>query len=143
MAELFLVRSGAALVPVDDQSRERIARIPRGQPVKAEVKRARNLPHHRKFFGGLVTFVAERHPVFNTREKALDAIKLAVGHVHWMPHPATGELIPIPKSISFDAMEQGEFDEFYTAAVDATLAHLIPDADRDEVDTWVEHVSRL
>lgn len=143
MAELFLVRSGAALVPADDEARERIARMPRGQVVKAEVKRARNLSHHRKFFGGLVTFVAERHPVFNTREKALAAVKLAVGHVDWTPHPATGELVPIPKSISFDSMEQGEFDEFYTAAIDATLAHLIPDADRDEVDTWIEHVSRL
>lgn len=143
MAELLLIRSGAALVPADDDSRERICRMPRGQAVRAEARRIRNLAHHRKFFGGLVRFIAERHPVFNTREKALDAVKLAVGHVNWTPHPITGELIPVPKSISFDAMEQGEFDEFYMAAVDATLAHLIPDADRDEVDTWVDHVSRL
>lgn len=142
MAELLLIRTGAALVPADDDSRDRIARMPRGQAVRAEVKRMRNLAHHRKFFA-LVEFVANRHPVYDNREKALVAVKVAAGHVDFLPNPETGELVAVPRSIAFDAMEQGDFEEFYERAVQGVLDHIVPQADREEVDLWVDHVARF
>lgn len=142
MAELLLIRTGMALMGADDESRDRIAKMPRGQALRADVKRARNLALHRKFFA-LVGFVAERHPIYDTRDKALVAVKVAAGHCDFLPHPQTGELVAIPKSIAFDALEQGEFEEFYEAAVQGVLDHIIPEADREEVDLWVEHVSRF
>lgn len=75
MAELLLIRSGAALVPADDDSRERICRMPRGQAVRAEVRRTRHLPHHKKFMA-LVGFVAEHHPVYDNKDKALVALRM-------------------------------------------------------------------
>lgn len=39
MAELLLIRSGAALVPADDDSRERICRMPRGHEFGRRAKR--------------------------------------------------------------------------------------------------------
>ena len=140
MAELLLIRTGMALMGADDESRDRIAKMPRGQALKATIKRIRSLGHLRKFFK-LVTFVAQRHPVYDNKVKALDAIKLAAGHVNWTPHPVTGELIPIPKSINFEEMDQDDFDEFYENAVQGVLSHVIPEADREEVDLWVAYVS--
>ena len=142
MAELLLIRTGMALMAADDESRDRIAKMPRGQALRADVKRARNLALHRKFFA-LVGFVAERHPIYDTKDKALVAVKVAAGHCDFLPNPQTGELVAIPKSIAFDAMEQGEFEEFYEHAVQGVLDHIIPEADREEVDLWVEHVSRF
>jgi hypothetical protein len=142
VAELLLIRTGMALMAADDESRDRIAKMPRGQALRADVKRARNLALHRKFFA-LVGFVAERHPIYDTKDKALVAVKVAAGHCDFLPNPQTGELVAIPKSIAFDAMEQGEFEEFYEHAVQGVLDHIIPEADREEVDLWVEHVSRF
>jgi hypothetical protein len=142
MAELLLIRTGSALMAADEASRARISRMPIGQAVRAEVKRIRNLAHHRKFFA-LVEFVADRHPVYDNREKALVAVKVAAGHVDFLPNPETGELVAVPKSIAFDAMDQFAFDDFYERAVQGVLDHIIPQADREEVDLWVDHVARF
>lgn len=142
MAELLLIRSGAALVPADDESRDRICRMPRGQAVRAEVRRARHLAHHRKFMA-LVSFVAEHHPVYDNKDKALVAVKVAAGHVDFLPNPQTGELVAVPRSIAFHAMEQGEFEEFYEAAVRGVIEHVVPNTTREDMDRWIDHVARF
>lgn len=140
--ELYLVRNGPRLAPAHDEDLAKAFKIKPGQVVKATVKLVRNYRHHRKFMA-LVEYVAEHHPVFNTRDKALTAIKLAVGHCDFFPHPQTGELVPIPKSISFDKMDQGEFDAFYEEAVRAVLRDLTNGVSEDELDAFVEAVARF
>lgn len=103
-------------------------------------KQPRNIAHHRKFFS-LVQAVVENSEVYDTRDKALDAIKLAAGHVDWIPRPDTGELVPRPKSISFESMDQGVFDEFYENAIRGVLRFIVPKMTRMDLEQAIEMVA--
>jgi len=46
-----------------------------------------------------------------------DWLKVGAGHVDWYPGPK-GAVMPVPKSIAYDAMEQTEFEAYHQAAVD-------------------------
>lgn len=133
MGMMHVMRVGGALKPCHPEDAELLAKMKEGRPYRLEYTQTRSLPHMRKF-GALLGMVAETHPVYSTRPKALTAIKIAVGHVDWVPHPDTGELLPIPKSISFARMDQAQFDNFYADAVEAVIAHLLPEMTRGMVD---------
>lgn len=140
MTTIVLEKRGEVLVPADADGREVIANWKTGQGVRAEVHRIRNVAHHRKFFA-LVRVVAEYSNTYDNTEKALVAIKIATGHVNWQPNPLTGELLPIPKSISFGSMDQDAFNAFYSRAIDAVLQNLLPTMTRGSLERAVEDVA--
>lgn len=133
MGMMHVMRSGGALKPCHPEDAELLSKMKESQPYRLEYTQTRSLPHMRKF-GALLGMVSEHHPVYSTRAKALIAIKLAAGHCEWVPSPETGELLPIPKSISFARMGQDEFDRFYFDAVNAVITHLLPDMTSGMVD---------
>lgn len=130
---------GGMLVPCDEPSREVVARWKLGQGVTATVRRFRNLQHHRKFFA-LLTVIAENSDTFDNTDKALAGVKLAAGHVDWIPHPATGELVPVPRSISFASMDQSGFDLFWDRALSAVIKHILPAMNRVSLDRAIDAV---
>lgn len=142
MAELHVIRRGLTLRPAFDEDAELMIRLREGKAYTLTYKRARDLTRHRRFFA-LVTLVAERHPVFDNKEKALIAVKLAAGHCDFFPHPQTGELIPLPKSIAFDQLDEDAFQSFYQDAVQGILDHLALDLSREQIDQFVDEVCRF
>ena len=50
MAEIYLIRQGKALLPVNDSDAEAIQKLKHGTIYKAEVTAPRNLKRHRRFF---------------------------------------------------------------------------------------------
>lgn len=124
-----------------ERMRARLKKMRPGDSMILSCKQPRNIKHHRKLFS-LVRAVVENSEVYETEEMALDAIKLAAGHVDWIPHPQTGELVPRPKSISFEAMDQVIFDEFYENAIRGVLRWIVPQMTRMDLDQAVEMVAR-
>ncbi len=69
-------------------------------------------------------------------EKALVAVKLCTGYADPLIHPATGEVLMIPRSIAFENLGQEDFERFYEAALAAVSSHIVPHLrpeDRDRV----------
>lgn len=97
----------------------------------------RNGPHHRKGMA-LLHLIAENSETWNTTEKALIAVKLVVGHFDLVADPKTGEISQIPRSISFDAMDQESFEIFYSQAIDGILQHILPTIDRKTMDRLLD-----
>lgn len=122
-----------------EKMRAKVKRLPAGDHMILSYRVNRSLPHHRKFFS-LVQAVVENSEIYDTRDKALDAIKIAAGHVDWIPNPTTGELVPVPKSISFEKMDQVVFDSFYEAAVRGTLRWIVPHMTGMDLDRAIEMV---
>ncbi len=126
---LVTAAADGTLVPYFDSGREWVKTL-QGEFVVRLVKQ-RNLAHHRKFFS-LVNLVAQNHPVWNDKARALAAIKVAAGHCDFLP-TGDGDGVAIPRSISFDRMDQDSFDEFYQNAVDAVVERLFPGVERSEL----------
>ncbi len=129
--------------PVDQDAwakfRRRLETMKPGTWVRMEWARPRNGQHHRKLFA-LLQLVAENSETYDTPEKALVAVKLVTGHAEPFIDPATGELMQLPKSIAYDAMDQDEFDRFYELAIDGVLRHILPGMDEATAERLLEMI---
>ena len=141
-----LIKTQAGLrgsTPDDQQAwakfRRKLETMKPGAFMRFEWSSPRNGAHHRKFFA-LLQLIIENSETFNTTEKALVAVKLAAGHFDLMAHPLTGEIVQIPKSISFEGMGQEDFDTFYTGAVDAVLQSILPQLDREKAEKLLDMI---
>lgn len=119
--------------------RRRLETMKPGTWLRMEWARPRNGPHHRKLFA-LLSLVAENSETYDTTEKALVAVKLVSGYCDPFIDPTTGELMQIPQSVSFDAMDQDAFDKFYSAAIDGVLRHILPQFNQAQADRLLEMI---
>lgn len=119
--------------------RRKLETMKPGTWLRFEWSRPRNGKHHRKMFA-LLQVIAENSEVYDTAEKALVAVKLCVGHFDLMADPETGEMVKVPLSISYEAMDQDRFDQFYSQAVDAVIQHILPQMDAQTVDRLIDMV---
>jgi hypothetical protein len=61
--------------------------------------------------------------------------------VEWIETLASAqETYYIPKSIAFNRMDQGEFNEFYDRCLDVIAQHFLPGVTRDELRQQVEEL---
>lgn len=116
MTEFWCKREGDALFPADDESVEEMSRIPRGVLVHVTVRQPRNGRQHRLWWL-LVHRIADA--VGCDPEVLADHIKVRVGHVRTVHTP--GGTYHYPASISFAAMDQTEFDRFFSRCVDVIV----------------------
>ena len=142
----ILIKTPAGLrgsTPADQSAwakfRRRLETMRPGAYLRFEWSTPRNGAHHRKFFA-LLQLIAENSETYNTTEKALVGVKLAAGLFDLMAHPVTGEIIQVPRSVSFEAMGQEDFEAFYTNAIDAVLQHILPHLDREKADRLLDMI---
>lgn len=119
--------------------RRRLETMKTGKWLRIEATSPRNGKHHRKLMA-LLQLVSENSETYNTVERALVAVKLVVGHFEPAVHPQTGELIQVPKSISYESMDQDAFETFYSAALDGVLQHILPTMDRETAEHLLDMV---
>lgn len=136
--EVWLQRRMNHLVPANAQSEKLLAKLPTDRWVKAKVTNPRNLKHLRKYFALLDAVFPHQTmwPTFNKfRAKFEEALGLGEYHIN-----GRGERYFEPDSISFAAMDQTEFDEFYARAVELILTRIIPNADSADLDREVNEI---
>lgn len=119
--------------------RRKLETMTPGKWLRFEWSTPRNGPHHRKMMA-LFQLVTENSETYNTVERVLTAVKVIVGHFETLPDPRTGELVTVPKSIAFDAMDQEDFEKFYSAALDGILQHILPTMPRETADMLLDHI---
>lgn len=134
------MRRGFALVPCTDEDREAIMGLQAGKAYGFDFKLVRNYQFHKKFFA-LVDVVVQYHEAFDNTDKALEAVKIAAGHVDWLPNPTTGELYPRTRSISFAKMDELAFRKFYSNSIDGILKHILPQLDAQAIERAVDEVA--
>ena len=149
---------GGHLRPATDEALAWVRRMNPGNIIECDVVRPRSQQHHRLFFA-LLKIVSDNHPDGASVDMLLDIIKLGVGHTTLvkLPQRVLGRIIAqlmpwlkqfipssylditlrgdvyyaVPKSISFAAMDEDEFGEFFNKAVDYIIAEILPGIDKD------------
>ena len=122
-----------------DQLKSKIKGMVDGDVIRLEWATPRNPKHHRKFFA-LVNLITRNSEIYRTVEQALVAIKLASGHLDPVIDPRTGEIIQIPRSISYDAMSQEDFEAFFNSALDGIVEHILTHLDRDQAEEIIQTI---
>lgn len=136
MTTITLTRTLTGLVPADDESRKRLARVPSGDTRQYEYRERRNGAMHRRYWA-LCGLVSQNVEGYNSAEQVSDHIKILAGHCTPIASKATGEVYLIPKSISFANMDQGGFDDFWSRAVKAVCGHLLPGVTEAEIENEI------
>jgi hypothetical protein len=113
---VYLLRTVAGLEAQDDQGKGVLRRIKVGEVVQCDITKPRNLAHHRKFWA-LLNTVWECAGDWSSPYAILIELKVRLGHVQKVVIRETGEIVSVPRSISFAAMDQTEFDAFYEKAL--------------------------
>lgn len=119
--------------------RRRLETFKPGSWLRVEFTRPREIRSHNKFWA-LVALITENSEVYDTKTKAIVAIKLVTGHFDLMADPMTGEILRIPKSISFEEMDQEAFEVFYPLAIDAVLQHILPQLDKHKAEYLLDMI---
>lgn len=127
-----------ALRPADEAGQEALRKLGNGELVTVEVRKSRNIRHHRLFWA-LMTIVhqnldGDRYP---TVEDLTAAVKIAVGLRTRIELPS-GEIGFIPGSIAFNKMDQTAFSEFYNRVCDLIAKHFLPGIDSEALKDEVE-----
>lgn len=108
-------KRGTTLATVDDEGCALLSKIRDGRDVIVEVKQSRNTRHHRLLFA-LLNLCVEQLAAFDTVELALVAVKIGTGHFDTFIDKETEKTFYVPRSISFEAMDQSTFARFFDDA---------------------------
>ncbi len=133
MPKLVLRKHLGSLRPADEQSEDWLRKIANGECIMVEARKPRNIQHHRKLFA-LLKLVCDNVEQPITPKMLLGVIKLRTGYCD-IVKTAKGEIL-LPKSISFESLDQHGFDEFYNAAVHFIIQEILP-VSRDELENEV------
>lgn len=94
----------------------RLLKLEPGEVVHLITRQERIGWYHRKHMA-LENRLFDEQERFDNFERFRDWLKIGAGHVEWAPGP-NGGIVPLPKSISYPKMEQGEFENFHAAVVE-------------------------
>jgi hypothetical protein len=136
--DVLLVREGTKLAAADPISAELIAGIKHRETITATIRRQRNPKHHRMWWA-LVGAIYPHQSVYATAQELNTAIKIAVGH---FDSGKTIDGIPwvSPRSISYAAMDQNAFSEFFDRAVEIVLTRIVPNLEREDLEAQIQEI---
>jgi len=135
----FLARKGLGhLAPVDAAGEDALRKIKMDALVTIEVKRPRNGKHHRLYWA-LIGVVFQNQERYETPELIHSALKLATGHYDLVKSPS-GKEYRIPKSTSFEAMDQSAFSAYYERVCDVIARDFLPGVSVDDIKAEVEQM---
>lgn len=132
-------------VPASEMDAEEFGRLAFGAIYTAEFRKMRNYEFHKKFFAllgiafdNMADSVKEQCNI-HTMDGMLVHLKVTLGHYELMV-AFDGTPIYEPKSISFAAMDQFEFEKFYSRTLDVVIGRYTVGMDRERMEQMVNRV---
>lgn len=104
-----------------DSDYEKAKKIKAGEPYEFEYKQLRNVRFHRKFFA-LMNLLFQNQELYKNLDHLRKDLTVEAGYYDLRVN-IHGEEIKEAKSISFAAMSEDEFSEFYNAVLDTIVKY--------------------
>jgi hypothetical protein len=109
--EIFLTKTLNGLAASDEEGKQALKRWKVGETLKCSVKKPRCYTNHKRYFG-LLTLTFENQDKYTSFEHFRKAVQIAAGHVDELI-TLDGEVVLIPKSIAYDALDEMEFGKVF------------------------------
>lgn len=124
--KLLVINTPRGLVPLGDDDYDEKKKLKLGQTYSVEIKIARNVDFHRKYFA-LISYAWEflneqETTAFVTKEGFRKSIEVAAGHYEPQYNLVTQSYDHVPKSISFGKMDNAEFSDLYQRVKDVIFS---------------------
>lgn len=152
MTSIVLTKAaGGAMVPVDQQGIDYLAKLKMGAGVTVEIKRHNNVAFHRKIFA-LANYAfdcwepGEHEYKGQQIEKQFDQFRddlTILAGFYESRIRIDGTIRFVPKSWSFAAMDDEEKERLYNGIINAVLKHILKNTDRADLDRVVDELIRF
>lgn len=124
--KILVINTPRGLVPMYDDDYEEKKKLKLGQTYWAEFRAARNVDFHEKYFV-LIAYAWEHlteaeSATFITKDGFRKSVEMAAGHYSLQYDLTTQSYVHVPKSISFDKMDNFEFSDLYSRVKDVIFA---------------------
>ena len=136
--DIYLIKdSYNRFIPAFGSDYDVAAKIKQGDTVKASITKPRNYQFHKKYFAFLDclhrSMNEELSQVYPTVENLRYVIMILIGHLDIIILP-DGTQHQKPKSISFAALDDIEFEKVYSASLDVALKYFLPDISKEDFE---------
>ena len=142
MASLLVVKSLGALRPADEAGEAVLRTLAQGELIEITLRRPRNVKFHRLFWAlaSLVWEQMDNLDDYPDVEDLVTELKIITGHYTKRFIHIEGKrwTVLTPKSISFSAMEQPAFEEFFERCCDWIVANVLPGVTQEELRNELE-----
>lgn len=142
MARVQVIKmAGGLLAPLDDNEAETLQGFKNGEQYEVEIKRYRNPAFHRKVFA-FFKFCFEHWAVDKTEWKYFDERKqfdtfrkhlTVLAGFKEISYTLDGSFRVEAQSLSYGNMEQDEFEQCYSALINAALKHVFDNTTDENV----------
>ena len=144
MAQFLAVRKLKALYPADEAGEAILRTLAQGELVEITLRRPRNIKHHRLFWAlaSLCWEQIDNRDDYPDVEDLVTELKIVTGHYTKRFINLDGKRYTVltPKSISFAAMEQPAFEEFFERCADWIVANVLPGVTKEELRSEIEQM---
>jgi len=141
-----LVKKLSALYAYDEAGEAALRRLAPGEIVEVGLTRPRNAKFHRLFWA-LMTLVWNNieNVAYPTVEDLVTEVKIITGHYTRRDMVVDGKHYPVltPKSISFAAMDDVEFDAFFQRVCDWIAKDVLPGITQEDLKQELETMTGM
>lgn len=142
MAEIYLRRTLSGFVAADEASQDAMRTYRLNETYRANVVKPRNLTNHRRYWA-LVNLVYQNSEGYKSTDHLHQHLKILAGCCSPVVSKSTGEQYLIADSISFGAMDETQFWDFWQRCIAAVCEHILPGIEVDAVAHEVEKLCGL
>lgn len=135
--KIMVVNTLVGLVPLGDDDYEGKKKLKIGQTYSADIKVARNIDFHCKYFA-LMSYAWEllnerETEAFKSKEGFRKSVQITAGYYNPIYNIKGEEISHEPMSISFGSMDETEFSELYERVKDVIFALVGDRIDEDQI----------
>lgn len=130
--DIYVRCTTSGLVPLYDSDFENKKKLKIGEDYRVTITKPRNYQFHKLFFA-LIGMAFHNQDHYQFQEQLLIDLKLRVGHYDLQVSPE-GKDIYVPKSISFAAMDQDAFKEFYDKCLSVIRKRYLGDMSEEDIN---------
>jgi hypothetical protein len=134
MARLYLTKTLSGFIPADEPSLEVWRRFKLGESYRADIVKPRSYQHH-KLCMALLNLTYMNQDRYQNFEPFRKAVAIAAGHTEELV-TVDGEILKLPKSLSYDALDEIEFTKVFGAMM-TVCAHLLHGMGLEELEAEV------
>lgn len=137
--ELYLTNTAAGLVPMYDSDYDEKKKLKIGQAYRADIRLARNLQFHRKYFALINCaweYLDEKARKFygENRDGFRKTLEIAAGWYEPVYDLQKRDFIHAPRSISFSSMRADQFEQLYSRVKDVLFLSYLKGVDAEEFE---------
>lgn len=140
MPEIFLLKRTDGLFEPDPVYDEIAKKFGWGTALRAKTWKDRNYLYHKKFFA-FIKYVYDNQQtrIYDNQEALRAEIIMRAGYFDTHVHIG-GKTSFSPKSISFERMDNIQFEELFSKCIDVAIQKFCPDSSEQDIIDYVNEV---